>query len=351
MNGGVVLDMNFYEIIESYNKENIPFSGAVLVKNQEGTAFEHGYGYANRTDKINNVPVTRFGMASGCKIFTAVAILQLVEKKLLDLDFLLSDCLEISFPHFDSSITIRHLLTHSSGIPDYFDEEIMRDYSDLWNSLPMYKMTSTQSFLPMFQNNEMKFSPGERFSYSNAGFIVLGLIVEQITGLTFQNYVQENVFKICGMEDSGYFRLDQLPERTAVGYIDQGITWRSNIYSIPIIGGPDGGAFTTVYDLEKFWNGLMSNLLLSKSMTEIMLSPHISVNEYIHYGFGVWIMKQNNEIFKYYIVGSDPGIEMKSSVYTKLNTQVHVLSNNGSDAGAIARSLDKILFSMDGTNG
>lgn len=112
----------------------------------------------------------------------------------------------------------------------------MTEYAYLWNSLPMYSMTSTQSFLPMFQNNEMKFPPGERFSYSNAGFIILGLIIEEITGLTFQEYVQENVFNICGMNDTGYFRLDQLPERTAVGYIDHGLTWSSNIYSIPIVG-------------------------------------------------------------------------------------------------------------------
>lgn len=338
--------MNVHEIIESYSEKNIPFSGAVLVKTLEGTAFEQSYGYANRTEKIKNVPATRFGIASGCKIFTAVAILQLVEKKLLDLDTLLSDCLEISFPNFDPGITIRHLLTHSSGIHDYFDEENMCEYADLWTSLPMYSMTTTKSFVPLFQKNEMKFPPGERFSYSNAGFIILGLIIEQITGLSFQEYVEVNIFKIAGMDESGYFRLDQLPERTAVGYIDNGITWSSNIYSIPVIGGPDGGAFTNVHDIEKFWNALMSNLLLSKSMTELMLSPHISENEYIHYGFGVWILIINNEIFKYYIMGSDPGVEMQSSVYTKLNTQVHILSNNSSGARVIATKIDEIIYSI-----
>ncbi|MDQ6421190.1 serine hydrolase domain-containing protein [Paenibacillus sp. LHD-117] len=336
--------MNLDEAIWLYSEENIPFAGAVFAKNLEGTVFEQGYGYANRAEKINNSPATRFGIASGCKILTAVAILQLVEKKLIDLDTSLKDCLEISFPNFDPKISIRHLLMHSSGIQDYFDEEFMSDYADLWKSLPMYAVTSTQSFLPLIQNNGMKCSPGERFSYCNAGFIILGLIVEQLTGSTFQEYVQENIFKLAGMNDSGYFRLDQLPERTAVGYIDDGLTWRSNIYSIPVIGGSDGGAFTTVYDLEKFWNALLSHSLLSERMTEMMLTPHMSINDHVHYGLGVWIKKLDHEIVKYFIMGSDPGVEMQSSVYTKGNIRIHLLSNNGSGAGSIARKMEEIIF-------
>ncbi|WP_169081407.1 serine hydrolase domain-containing protein [Paenibacillus sp. PL91] len=338
--------MQIEDIIKAYNQEkSIPFSGAVLIGNQSGTIFEQGYGYANRSEKIKNMTNTRFGMASGCKIFTAVAVCQLVEKRLLDFDTLLSDCLEVSFPNFDPRITVHHLLTHSSGISDYFDEETMSDYADLWKSLPMYSINSPKCFLPMFQNNEMKFAPGDRFSYSNAGFIILGLIVEHVTGLTFQEYVEENIFRICGMEDTGYFRLDQLPDRTAVGYMDSGSTWKSNIYSIPIVGGPDGGAFTTVYDLEKFWNALMGNLLLSKNLTEMMLSPHISYNEHTQYGYGVWILILNNEVIKYYVMGSDPGVEMQSSVYTKLNTHVHILANMENSVGYIARKISEIISS------
>ncbi|MGM0881844.1 MAG: serine hydrolase domain-containing protein [Bacillota bacterium] len=340
--------MQIENIIKAYNQEeNIPFSGALLIGNQSGTLFEQGYGYANRSEMIKNMTNTRFGMASGCKIFTAIAICQLVEKRLLDFDTLLSDCLDISFPNFDPRITVHHLLTHSSGIPDYFDEEIMNDYADLWKSVPMYSMTSPKCFLPMFQNNEMKFAPGERFSYSNAGFIVLGLIVEQITGMTFQEYVQEHIFRVCGMNDTGYFRMDQLPERTAVGYIDSGLTgltWKTNIYAVPIVGGPDGGAFTTVNDLVKFWNALMANLLLSKRLTEKMLSPHIRDTDYVHYGYGVWILKLNNEIFKYYVMGSDPGVEMQSSFYAKSKLHAHILANIGNGAGSIATQIDEAIY-------
>lgn len=305
----------------------------------------NSYGFAVRNEKIKNSPNTRFGIASGSKIFTAVAILQLIEKKRLDLDTPLHSCLQIRFPHFDSKITIRHLLTHSSGIQDYFDEEEMIDYSSLWSSRPMYTLTSTQSFLPLIQNNQMKFTPGERFHYNNAGFIILGLVIEKLAGQTFHEYVEENIFKCCDMRDTGYFRLDQLPEGTAIGYIESESSWQTNIYSIPVIGGPDGGAYTTASDLDKFWSALFNCRLLSQNMTELMLTPQIKQNEYTFYGLGVWIVMIKNEVFKHYIMGGDPGFEMLSSVYKGNRIRVHILSNNGSGAGAIANEVDKVIFS------
>lgn len=338
--------MQIEDIINDYNKnETIPFSGAILIENEREIIFKQGYGYANRSDKIKNKTNTRFGMASGCKVFTAVAICQLVERGLLDFDTFIKDCLEIPFPNFDPKITVHHLLTHSSGIPDYFDEEFMSNYGDLWKSVPMYSITSPKCFLPMFQNNKMKFTPGDRFSYSNAGFILLGLIVEQIAGMTFQNYVEENIFRICEMNDSGYFHLNQLPERTAFGYINSGLTWKTNIYSVPIVGGPDGGAFTTAHDLSKFWSALMDNRLLSKPLTEKMLTPLIKDNDYIHYGYGVWILIINNEIFKYFVMGSDPGVEMQSSMYPKSKLYAHILANIDNGAGSIATKIDEHIQS------
>ncbi|WP_036717557.1 serine hydrolase domain-containing protein [Paenibacillus harenae] len=337
--------MQIEQIIELCSREaDIPFSGAVLVGNDRGPLFEQGYGFANRSEKLRNRTDTRFGMASGCKIFTAVAVCQLVDQGLLSFDTLLRDCLSVSFPHFDPGITVHHLLTHSSGISDYFDEETMNDYADLWKNLPTYAMIEPASFLPMFQNNVMKFAPGDRFSYSNAGFIVLGLIVEQLTGTAFQAYVEERIFRACGMEDTGYFRMDQLPERTAAGYIDSGSTWKTNIYAVPVVGGPDGGAFTTVYDIDRFWQALMGNQLLSKRMTEKMLSPHTSYNEHIHYGYGVWISIIDDEIFKYYVTGSDPGVSMRSSVYVKSNLRAHLLANIDNGTGAIARKMDEVMY-------
>ncbi|MFD0712160.1 serine hydrolase domain-containing protein [Paenibacillus sp. GCM10027626] len=152
---------------------------------------------------------------------------------------------------------------------------------------------------------------------------MLGLIVEKLTGLSFNDYIEENIFRACGMNESGYFRMDQLPDRTAIGYVGNDDNWKTNIYSIPIVGGPDGGAYPTVYDLVKFWNSLMRNRLLSKSLTEQMLYPHAQDSEYIHYGYGVWITIINNEIFKYFVMGGDPGVVIQSSYYPALKAEAH----------------------------
>lgn len=336
------LTLSIENMMKQHNDAH-PFSGAVLVKDKE-MILEQGYGFANRSERIKNSPNMRFGIASGCKIFTAVAICQLVQDGLLSFDSYLKDCVDASFPNFDAGITIHHLLTHTSGIPDYFDEEFMDDFELLWKDVPMYSIRSPKDFLPLFQNRPMKFSPGERFSYNNAGFILLGLVVEQMTGVKFTAYVEKNIFQKCGMQDSGYYRMDQLPERTAIGYIGDDQSWRSNIYSVPIIGGPDGGAFTTVHDLVTFWNALFNNQLLSPEYTKILLTPYTKENEYTYYGYGVWIRMLDNTIFKYYVVGSDPGVNMQSSIYAKSKIHAHIIGNIGWGAGMIADKIDEIIY-------
>ncbi|RKN80631.1 serine hydrolase domain-containing protein [Paenibacillus ginsengarvi] len=337
--------MDMAGMIEAYNSEKeLPFSGAVYVREEDGGIFEQAYGYANRSEQTKNQTNTRFGVASGCKIFTAVAIGQLVEKGLLLFDTRLNECLPIRFPFFDPDITVHQLLTHSSGIPDYFDEETMSDYAELWRSVPMYAMTSPSCFLPLFQNERMKFAPGSRFSYSNAGFIVLGLIVEQLAGIGFTEYVQTHIFQACGMNDSGYFWLDRLPERTATGYINDGYNWKTNIFSLPVVGGPDGGAYTTVQDLATFWEALLGNRLLSASITHTMLLPHRRVSEELSYGYGVWISTPGDGIFKYYVMGGDPGVNMQSSVYAESGIQAHVITNTSTGAGSLAARIDKAIW-------
>ena len=144
----------------------------------------------------------------------------------------------------------------------------------------------------------MKFTPGERFSYCNAGYILLGSIVEKICGVSFQQYVETNIFRPSNMKDSGFFAMDCLPSRTAYGYLKKGNDeWRTNIYTVPIIGGSDGGAFTTAFDVAAFWNALFSCDLVSRSTLTTMLTPHVATAEKdVHYGYGMWMTKQNNTI-------------------------------------------------------
>lgn len=323
------------------------FSGVVSLRQNNEIVFEKAYGYANRSSLVENTPDTRFGIASGCKIFTAVSICQLIEKGKIAFETKLKDCLNIGFPTFDENITIRHLLLHSSGIPDYFDEEIMTDYSQLWNSIPIYLIRRPKDFLPMFKDKNQEFYPGKRFKYSNAGYIVLGLIVEQHSGLSFKEYVESHVFEKCGMLDSGYFSLDNLPERTAYGYIegDTKDTWKTNIYSIPIIGGPDGGAFTTAKNMQLFWECLFSDKLASGAMTQMILSSQIATGEPDrYYGYGIWINKKDNDVFKYSVMGGDPGVSFRSSVYPKQDTVLTVFGNKEFGGYAITKAFEEMLL-------
>ncbi|WP_110931976.1 serine hydrolase domain-containing protein [Paenibacillus bouchesdurhonensis] len=333
--------MNLTECILNVAKSK-EFSGTVLVKNEKEVLAELSFGYANRSDELNNNKHTRFGIASGCKIFTSIAICQLVEEGKLSFNSKLKDCLDVDFPNFDDEVTIHHLLTHTSGIPDYFDEEVMDDFEELWVDNPMYRIRSLQRFLPLFKFQNMKFKVGKRFHYNNAGYIVLGLIVEQASQRKFDEYVQECIFHRAGMKDSGYFEFDAFPPNTALGYIEQDDgTWKTNIYSLPVKGGADGGAFVTVNDMDKLWEALMNNQLLGKPYTEKMLTPHVHIEHDDYYGYGVWIKKnQNSEVLKYHVLGYDPGVNFHSGYYPEKKMKIVVCSNKSSGAHDLMQAIE-----------
>ncbi len=137
------------EVISTIQKE-VDFSGSVLVKEKENILVDTSFGYANRSDQLLNNSATRFGIASGCKLFTAIAICQLVEAGKLSFESKLTDCLDFDFPQFDKNIMVHHLLTHTSGIPDYFDEEVMKDFEELWIDTPMYHIRKGNRFFTIF---------------------------------------------------------------------------------------------------------------------------------------------------------------------------------------------------------
>jgi CubicO group peptidase (beta-lactamase class C family) len=324
--------------------EQKDFSGVVMCKHNSQTLFQLVRGYANRSDELLNDINTRFGIASGCKLFTAVSICQLVEQGEFTLDSKLKDVLNLTFPAWDPDITVHQLLTHTSGVPDYFDEDIMDDFSALWKDRPVYMMRNLSDFLPMFQHLPMKSAPGELFHYNNAAFIVLGLIVEQYTGVAFTTYVEEHIFKRCGMQHSGYFLTDQLPRNTAIGYIDADDgTWTSNIFSIPVQGGADGGAYVTAPDMIQFWDALLEHTLLGEEMTRYLLTPHAHDEDGEYYGLGIWLELREEEIFKTHVMGFDPGVSFMSGVYPKHRVQLVVISNEESGPYPITLAVEEAL--------
>lgn len=315
--------------------EQLEFSGVALWKRDE--LWSAAKGFADRANERPNALTTRFGIASGSKIFTAVAVCQLVEEGKISLEDTLSRLLPEVFPNFE--VTIHQLLTHTSGIPDYFDEKTMGDFEELWIQHPMYLMRSGADFLPLFQHEPMMFSPGEKFHYNNAGFIALGLVVEKITGQDFTNVVEERVFARADMDNAGYFRLDRLPAQTAFGYIEKEGTWRTNQYAIPIKGGADGGAFVTANDMAKFWDRLMDYTLLSEAMTKKLLTAHVSAEEGA-YGYGIWIGQEEDVPVKYHVKGYAPGVNFHSGYYPSDGSILTVLSNNSRDAYEVVELIE-----------
>jgi CubicO group peptidase (beta-lactamase class C family) len=324
-----------------------PFSGVVSLRQRDAIVFERAYGSALRSESIPNQIDTRFQIASGCKIFTSVAICQLIERGVLAPTTLLTDCVDVPFPQFDPHITIHQLLNHTSGIPDYFNEAIMTDYEALWQHHPMYTFRRPADFLPLFQNQPMRSPPGATFAYNNAGFVILGLIIEQCTDTRLSDYITGQIFRVCGMHDSGYFAADQLPARTALAYIENADgTWRSNIYTVPIIGGADGGAYSTAADMARFWQALSAHALLSSESTNMLLTPQVATQEaasYSHYGYGVWMEISANGIRKYFVEGSDPGVAFRSSVYPEQQMILTLLGNTGRALWPVYTELEAIL--------
>lgn len=337
-------------ILADYAKTS-DFSAVVMVTDMhEGddgckTIYAKYMGHANRADSITNTIDTRFQIASGTKILTSVAICQFVERKLISFDTKLSECLsDYDFPNYDAGITVHHLLTHSSGITSYFEEDENPDYAALWQDRPLYRMRSPRDYLPMFQDKKMKFQPGAGFEYNDGGFVLLGLIIEEVTGMNYIEYIQENIFAMCGMKDSGFFVADKLPERTALAYIvdkyyagnfagncegNDG-DWRTNVFAVPPVGCSDGGSYTTAPDMVNFWDALLSGRLLKPETTQCMLQPHIDAScegENVWYGYGVWLKKTGVEVTEYYVVGWDPGVAMISSVHVKEKVLITVLAN------------------------
>ncbi|MEO0825717.1 MAG: serine hydrolase domain-containing protein [Cyanobacteria bacterium J06635_15] len=322
------------------------FSGVVSVRQQGQLLYERAAGYADRSNKIANTLGTRFGIASGTKFLTALAIGKLIATHKLSFSTRLRDCLTLDFPHYSPEITIQHLLTHTSGIPDYLDEDKVTDCEHFFVSRPWYELKSPRDYLAVFPDEAMKFRPGKRFSYSNSGYILLGVVIEEVTSLRYQDYVEQAILKPIGMNRSGYFAFNQLPEQTALGYIEEAGSWRTNIYNLPIVGASDGGAYTTVDDLAILWRAFWANEILPKELVEIYATPYVSTETeeaFSHYGHGLWIGEEPRGQPKVFITGQDAGVSFWSSVTRNTDLQVTVISNTTGGAWPVLRDLDSVL--------
>lgn len=318
------------------------FSGVVSIRQQGQILYERAAGFADRSNQLVNTVGTRFGIASGTKFLTALAIGQLIAAQKLSFATRLCDCLALDFPHYSPEITIRHLLTHTSGIPDYYDEEKFPDFDHFSVSRPWYELKGPRDYLAVFPQEPMKFPPGTGFAYSNGGYILLGVVIEAVTGMKYQEYVEQAIFKASGMNRSGFFAFNQLPEETAFGYIEEAGGWRTNIYNLPIVGASDGGAYTTVADLATLWQAFWGHTILPSELVEVYAAPYVKAEtegEHTHYGHGLWIDETMHGQPEVYIIGGDAGVSFWSGVKRDIDLQVTVISNTTQGTWPVLRDI------------
>ena len=242
------------------------FSGVVLIAKNGKPFFHKAYGMANRDLAAPNRPDTKFNLGSINKVFTQVAIAQLAEKGKLSL----SDTIRKRLPDYPSpvadKITIQQLLTMTSGLGDFFGER--------YDATPKSKFRTLADFLPMFVNEPLLFEPGTSKSYSNAGYIVLGLIIEKVSGESYYDYVRQQVFLPAGMKDTDAYMQDAIVPNRAVGYTRESEDGkpqpgpkRTNVYTLPARSSSAGGGYSTAPDLLAFDAAMRADKLLSPAWT------------------------------------------------------------------------------------
>ena len=262
-------------------------SGVVLVAKDGVTVASKVVGVAN---KATNAPIdlnTKFNLGSMNKMFTAIAIAQLAQAGKLSFTDTVSKHLP-DYPNKEAAekVTIHHLLTHTSGMGSYWGEKYVAQREKLLN---------VSAYLPLFASEPLSFAPGEKFQYSNAGFVVLGAILEKVSGEDYYSYVQEHIYRPAGMSDTGFYEPGKESRNLAVGYTKMSSNGQpqeeihDNNGLREIKGGPAGGGFSTAPDLVKFQQALFSYKLLDKAHTELVTTGKVDgppgMGKY-GYGFG-----------------------------------------------------------------
>ena len=292
-----MIDTDELERYLQQRTEQDTFSGVVLITQGSSRIFAGAYGYANRSWKVPNTLSMRFDSASVTKLFTSVATLQLIERGLLAFDTPVIDTLGLRGTAISRDVNVFHLLTHTSGIADDADEESGEDYADIWKTRSNYTVLETVDFLPQFAYKPANFPPGQGCRYCNCSYILLGLLIEKVSGLSYRDYVRQHIFAPVVMIHSDFFRMDVVNENVAEGCDpvrnEQGniVAWEKNMYAYPPIGSPDGGAHVTASDLDRFLRRVKAGALLSPQLTEAFFTPqvlHHVEEEWKHmFGYGI----------------------------------------------------------------
>ena len=315
------------------------FSGVVSVDREGEVEFARAYGLAHRAHRIPNTVDTRFAIASGAKGLTALVVVSLIEQGVLELSSTARSILRDDLPLIDDRVTVEQLLAHRSGIGDYLDEDDEgMDVDDYLLPVPMQQLADAEQYLAILDGFPTKFPPGERFSYCNGGYVVLALIAERASGVPYHDLVRARVCEPAGMRETEFLRSDELPDRTATGYLPAGGgRWRSNVFHLPVRGVGDGGAYTTVEDMSTFWRALFAGKIVPAKRVAEMVRPRNDVpDEQLRCGLGFFLHESRDQAM---LIGQDAGVSFMSVHDPAPGLTYTVISNTSDGAWPVLRPL------------
>jgi CubicO group peptidase (beta-lactamase class C family) len=341
--------MNFDQMLIRTSEAD-EFSGAALVAKDGNVLFKNAWGKANKATGAPNRTDTKFNLASAGKMFTAVAALQLMQTGKLSLD----DTVGKHLPDYANKdvrekVTVRHLLTHTSGLDEMFNAkyEVEREH-----------LRTVKDFVGLFETDPLKFEPGTRWSYSNAGFCLLGALIEKASGEDYYAYLDKHIFQPAGMTNTGAFETDKPAANMAIGYTREGAKTpeelrarKDNLAMHVVKGSPAGGSFSTVEDLARFANALTNHKLLDAEYLKMSMSPQAKTgigNDATGLGF------QIEPVNGHAIVGHRggfPGISASFFMYPDDGYVVVVLCNYDSVAPVLALRMRDWIVSAPAEGG
>jgi D-alanyl-D-alanine carboxypeptidase len=299
------------------------FSGAVLLARNDRVLFRRAYGFSDRTARTPNTLKTRFRVGSVNKVMTAVAILQLVEDgKLALTDTVGKHIKDLENKVIAEKVTIHQLLTHTGGTGDFFGPDFYAKLGEL---------RSLENYLALDPMRKLEFEPGTRCGYSNYGYVLLGIVIERVSGLNYYDYVRQRVYDPAGMDSSDTPSEDQQVRRRSIGYTKPlgSTVWVPNTNTLPMRGSSAGGGLTTVGDLFRFARGLATNELLSPQYTDLLISAKTSKENACPtpFAYGVVDMRDKDGSGWIGLNGAAEGQNAHWKLYPKSGYSIAVLSN------------------------
>jgi CubicO group peptidase (beta-lactamase class C family) len=248
---------------------NDEFSGVVLIAKGGDPVFLEAFGCASREHSVLNLADTKFNLGSINKVFTKTAVAMLLSQGKLSLYDTIGEHIE-DYPNEEAAekVTVRHLIEMTSGIGDFFGQR--------YSGTPKARIRTLEDYLPLFVDKPLEFEPGTDNMYSNGGYVVLGIIIERVSGESYFDFVRKHIFEPAGMEDTDSFEADEIVDNLASGYTRRGPDGaggeiKSNIYTRPARGSSAGGGYSTVMDLLAFIEAIESNALLPPEYSDWIL--------------------------------------------------------------------------------